>query len=187
MYNYILKNNEDNMKKCLDIFQKKINTIYISRISPYLLDRINIKVNNKFIPIKYIANIVVDNSKTLKITPFDFLMLKKIEKAILLSNLNLNIKLITSHNIYVIIPPLTETRKINMIKIIKEETEKNRINIRNIRRESNNKIKLFLKEKKISENEEKKLYKCIQKQTIYYIKCISDFLEQKEKELLNFK
>ncbi|WP_168867130.1 ribosome-recycling factor [Enterobacteriaceae endosymbiont of Plateumaris sericea] len=187
MYNYILKNNEDNMKKCLDIFQKKINTIYVSRISPYLLDKINIKIFNKFIPIKHIANIVVENSYTLKITPFDFLMLKKIEKAILLSNLNLNIKRITSNNIYVIIPPLTESRKINMIKIIKEETEKNRINIRNIRRESNNKIKLFFKEKKMSENEEKKLYKYIQKQTIYYIKCISDFLEQKEKELLNFK
>ncbi|QJC28641.1 ribosome recycling factor [Enterobacteriaceae endosymbiont of Plateumaris consimilis] len=187
MYNYILKNNEDNMKKCLDIFKNKINTLYISRISPHLLDKINIKISNKFILIKYIASIVVENSNTLKITPFDILILKKIEKAILSANLNLSIKLITSNNIYVIIPPLTETRRINMIKIIKEETEQNRINIRNIRRDSNNKIKFYLKEKKISKNEEKKLYKDIQKQTTYYIKYISDIFKKKEKELLNFK
>ncbi|WP_168819449.1 ribosome-recycling factor [Enterobacteriaceae endosymbiont of Plateumaris rustica] len=187
MYNYILQNNEDNMKKCLNIFKNKINSIYINRISPSLFDNINIKISNKFTLIKYIANIVVENSNTLKITPFDFLMLKKIEKAILLSNLNLNIKSITSQNIYVIIPPLTETRRINMIKIIKKESEKNRINIRNIRRETNNKIKFYLKEKTIDKNEEKKLYKCIQKQTIYYIKLISDILEKKKEELLNFK
>ncbi|WP_168919262.1 ribosome recycling factor [Enterobacteriaceae endosymbiont of Donacia thalassina] len=183
MYNDIINENKNSMKKCLDIFIKKINIISYNRLSPYLLNNIFLKLNNKLVSINHISSIVVENSSTLKITPFDYTILKNIEKSIVLSKLDVTTKII-DHNIYVNIPPITESRKIKIFKNIKTEAELNKINIRNIRRKTNNKIKIFLKKKYIDENQEQRLYNLIQKQTILYINNIKEFLKKKEKELL---
>ncbi|QJC32492.1 ribosome recycling factor [Enterobacteriaceae endosymbiont of Donacia dentata] len=184
MYNDIINNNKINMEKCLDSFINKVTIMSQNRISPYLLNNISIKLDNKLILINHISSIVVENSFTLKITPFDFKIIKNIEKSIVLSNLDVTTKII-NRNIYVYIPPITETRKKKIFKNIKTETELNRIHIRNIRRKSNNKIKILLKEKKINENQEKKLHHCIQEQTTLIINNMKQFLKKKEKELLD--
>ncbi|QJC38568.1 ribosome recycling factor [Enterobacteriaceae endosymbiont of Donacia fulgens] len=184
MYNNIINNNKKNMQKCLDLFINKINNLSQNRLSPYLLNNISVKLNNKFILIHHISSIVVENSSTLKITPFDYTIIKNIEKSIVLSNLDVTTKIIDS-NIYVKIPIMTESRKIKIFKNIKIEAEFNKINIRNIRRKTNNKIKLSLKKKYIDENQEQKLYNLIQKQTTFYVNYIKEFLKKKEKELFN--
>ncbi|QJC32894.1 ribosome recycling factor [Enterobacteriaceae endosymbiont of Donacia semicuprea] len=183
MHSDIINNNKKNMEKCLNSFINKITLMSQNRLSPYLLNNISIKLDNKLILINYISSIVVENSFTLKITPFDLKIIKNIEKSIALSNLDVTTKII-NNNIYVYISPITETKKRKILKNIKIEAELNRIYIRNIRRKSNNKIKIFLKEKKIDENQEKKLYNYIQKQTILFTNKIKKFVKKKEKELL---
>ncbi|QJC30423.1 ribosome recycling factor [Enterobacteriaceae endosymbiont of Neohaemonia nigricornis] len=183
MYNNIINNNEANMKKCLELFKKKINIIYINRITPCFLHNIKINLFNKITPIRYLSSITVENANTLKVTPFDTNIIKNIEKAIILANLDINTKII-NNSILVIIPIMTESRRIKILQMIKKESEFNRINIRNIRRKTNNHIKILVKNKQISENEEIKLQNIIQKQTIFYIKCISDFLKLKEQNIL---
>ncbi|QJC34118.1 ribosome recycling factor [Enterobacteriaceae endosymbiont of Donacia cinerea] len=184
MYNSIIDNNKKNMQKCLNIFIDKINILSSNRLSPHLLNNIFLKLNNKLILINHISSIIVENYSTLKVTPFDSTILKNIEKSIVLSNLDVTTKII-GDSIYVNIPPITEFRKIKILKNIKIEAELNKISIRNIRRKTNNKIKFFFKKKQISEDQEKKLYNLIQKQTILYISHIKDFLKKKEKELFN--
>ncbi|QJC38151.1 ribosome recycling factor [Enterobacteriaceae endosymbiont of Donacia marginata] len=182
MYNNIINDNKKNMQKCIDLFIDKINNLSQTRLSPYLLNNISLKLNNKSILIHHISSIVVENSSTLKITPFDYTIIKNIEKSIILSNLDVTTKIIDS-SIYVKMPIMTETRKIKIFKNIKIEAEFNRINIRNIRRKTNNKIKFCLKNKDIDENQEQKLYSIVQKQTTFYINYIKEFLKKKEKEL----
>ncbi|QJC36520.1 ribosome recycling factor [Enterobacteriaceae endosymbiont of Donacia simplex] len=184
MYNSIVDSNKKSMQKCLDIFINKINILSTNRLSPYLLNNIFLKINNKSVLINHISSIIVENYSTLKVTPFDSTILKNIEKSIVCSNLDVTTKII-GYSIYVSIPPITELRKIKILKNIKIEAELNKINIRNIRRKANNKIKYFLKKKQISKDQEKKLYNLIQKQTILYINYIKDYLKKKEKELFN--
>ncbi|QJC37751.1 ribosome recycling factor [Enterobacteriaceae endosymbiont of Donacia bicoloricornis] len=184
MYNNIINNNKKNMQKCLDLFIDKVNHLSQNRLSSNLLNNISLKLNNKFTLIHHISSIVVENSSTLKVTPFDYTIIKNIEKSIVLSNLDLLTKVVGS-SIYVKIPIMTETRKIKIFKNIKIEAELYKINIRNIRRKTNNKIKFCLKKKYIDENQEKKLYNLIQKQTIFHIDKIKIFLKKREKELFN--
>ncbi|QJC35709.1 ribosome-recycling factor [Enterobacteriaceae endosymbiont of Donacia sparganii] len=180
----IINDNKKSMQKCLDLFIKKINILSYNRLSPYLLNNIFVKLNNKLILINHISAIVVQNSSTLKITPFDPTIIKNIEKSIVLSNLDVTTKRI-GYDIHVIFSPITESRKKKIFKNLKIEAELNKINIRNIRRKSNNKVKFLLKNKQINENKEQKLYDSIQKNTILYINYIQEFLKKKEKELLN--
>ncbi|QJC36931.1 ribosome recycling factor [Enterobacteriaceae endosymbiont of Donacia vulgaris] len=184
MYNSIIDSNKKSMQKCLDVFTEKINILSNNRLSPYLLNNIFLKLNNKSVLVHHISSIILENFSTLKVTPFDSTILKNIEKSIVCSNLDVTTKII-GHSIYVNIPPMTEFRKIKILKNLKIEAELNKINIRNIRRKTNNKIKFFLKKKQINEDQEKKLYNLIQKQTILYINYIKDFLKKKEKELFN--
>ncbi|QJC36111.1 ribosome recycling factor [Enterobacteriaceae endosymbiont of Donacia cincticornis] len=180
MENNIINDNKISMQKCLNTFIKKVNILSQNRLSPYLLNHICLKLNNKLTPINHICSIVLENNSTLKITPFDITIKKNIEKSIILANLDLTTKII-GHNIYVYIPPITEFRKIKIIKNIKTETEQNKINIRNIRRKSNHKIKNLFKNKQINENQEKILYNKIQKQTVFYIKEIQEFFKKIER------
>ncbi|QJC33709.1 ribosome recycling factor [Enterobacteriaceae endosymbiont of Donacia provostii] len=183
MDNNIINNNKKNMKKCLDTFIKKINILSQNRLSPDLLRYVCIKLHNKLISINHISSIVLENNFTLKITPFDYKIKKNIEKSIILSNLDVTTKII-ENSIYVYIPPITESRKLKILKNIKIESEQNKIHIRNIRRKSNNQIKNLLKNKQINENQKKKLYNEIQKQTILYINNIQEFYKKTEKKIL---
>ncbi|QJC34901.1 ribosome recycling factor [Enterobacteriaceae endosymbiont of Donacia piscatrix] len=183
MDNNIINDNEKSMQKCLNKFIKKINILSQNRLSPCLLDYIYLKLNKKLIPINQISSIVLENNFTLKITPFDSTIKKNIEKSIILSNLDVTTK-IMGRNIYVYISPITESKKIKIIKNLKIETEQNKINIRNIRKKSKHKVKNLLKYKQINKNQEKELYNKIQKQTIFYINEIQNFFKKIEKNLL---
>ncbi len=128
---------------------------------------------------------MAEDARTLAVTVFDRSLISAVEKAILTSDLGLNPSS-AGTTIRVPLPPLTEERRRDLIKIVKGECEQGKVAIRNVRRDANDKIKALLKDKEISENEQHKAEEEIQKITDIYIKKVDEVLADKEKELMDF-
>ena len=128
---------------------------------------------------------VAEDARTLAVTVFDRSLISAVEKAILTSDLGLNPSS-AGTTIRVPLPPLTEERRRDLIKIVKSEGEQGKVAIRNVRRDANDKIKALLKDKEISENDQHKAEEIIQKVTDSYIKKVDEILADKEKELMDF-
>ncbi|PPI88675.1 ribosome recycling factor [Candidatus Pantoea edessiphila] len=186
MINDIKKDTEIRMSKCIELLKKIISKIRTGRASTTLLDNISIKYYGHLTPIYKLANITLENSSTLKINVFDSSIIAVIENTIRSSNLGLNPSSSEGNNIYIPIPPLTEERRKELIKIIKNSAEQSRISIRNIRRDNNEKIKIMLREKKISEDQEYNIQDEIQKITQKYVNNIDNFILEKEIEIMKF-
>ena len=137
------------------------------------------------IRISQLANVVAEDARTLAVTVFDRSLISAVEKAILTSDLGLNPSS-AGTTIRVPLPPLTEERRRDLIKIVKSEGEQGKVAIRNVRRDANDKIKALLKDKEISENDQHKAEEIIQKVTDSYIKKVDEILADKEKELMDF-
>lgn len=120
-------------------------------------------------PLRQLANVVAEDARTLAVTVFDRSLISAVEKAILTSDLGLNPSS-AGTTIRVPLPPLTEERRRDLIKIVKSEGEQGKVAIRNVRRDANDKIKALLKDKEISENDQHKAEEMIQKVTDSYIK-----------------
>lgn len=173
------------MDKSIEAYANHIAKIRTGRAQPALLDGVIVEYYGTPTPIKNLANIVAEDARTLAIQVFDRSMLGAVEKAILTSDLGLN----PSNNgatIRVPLPPLTEERRKELIKVVRHETENARVAVRNIRRDANDKVKALLKNKEISEDEQRKADDVINKMTDKTIKAINDRLEEKEKELMSF-
>lgn len=166
------------MKTSIDKFKKYVNGLRSQNISSNILDNVKIEYYGNIIPITKISNIIVENKSTLKINVFDVSMIKKIEKAILLSNLGIH-PVISKNNIRISIPLFTEENRKNLIIQIRKESENIKISIRNIRREINNSIK----NKNITEDNEYLLQNKIQKITNIYIKEIDKIVNKKINKL----
>ncbi|MDQ6587383.1 MAG: ribosome recycling factor, partial [Haemophilus parainfluenzae] len=136
-------------------------------------------------PLRQLANVVAEDARTLAVTVFDRSLISAVEKAILTSDLGLNPSS-AGTTIRVPLPPLTEERRRDLIKIVKSEGEQGKVAIRNVRRDANDKIKALLKDKEISENDQHKAEEIIQKVTDSYIKKVDEILADKEKELMDF-
>ena len=136
-------------------------------------------------PLRQLANVVAEDARTLAVTVFDRSLISAVEKAILTSDLGLNPSS-AGTTIRVPLPPLTEERRRDLIKIVKSKGEQGKIAIRNVRRDANDKIKALLKDKEISENDQHKAEEIIQKVTDSYIKKVDEILADKEKELMDF-
>ena len=128
---------------------------------------------------------VAEDARTLAVNVFDRSVISAVEKAIVTSDLGLNPSS-AGTTIRVPLPPLTEERRRDLIKIVKGEGEQGKIAIRNVRRDANDQIKALLKDKEISEDEERKAQDEIQKITDGFIKKVDEVLGDKEKELLDF-
>ncbi|BGI51142.1 MAG: ribosome recycling factor [Arsenophonus endosymbiont of Ceratovacuna japonica] len=185
MINKIKKNTQERMEKSFEALINQINKIRTGRASPNLLDNIMIKYYGSITPLYKLANITVEDTRTLSITVFDHTLLLAVEKAIMTSDLGLN-PYSTGTIIHVPLPPLTEERRKNLIKIIRNNAEHGRVSIRNVRRDANEKIKTLLKDKLISDNDERRAQNEIQKLTNNFIEKINYYLEQKSKELMEF-
>ncbi|CSC20193.1 ribosome recycling factor [Vibrio cholerae] len=126
---------------------------------------------------------IAEDARTLAITVFDRELTQKVEKAILMSDLGLN-PMSAGTIIRVPLPPLTEERRRDLVKIVRGEAEGGRVAVRNIRRDANNDLKALLKDKEISEDDERRAQEEIQKLTDAAVKKIDDVLAAKEKELM---
>lgn len=134
---------------------------------------------------RQLANVTVEDSRTLAISVFDRSMSPAIEKAIMASDLGLNPSS-AGTVIRVPLPPLTEERRKDLIKVVRGDAEQGRIAVRNVRRDANDKVKALLKDKEISEDDERRSQDDIQKLTDSYIKKVDEALAQKEAELMEF-
>jgi len=155
------------------------------RASPSLLDGIVVEYYGTPTPLRQLASVTVEDSRTLKINVFDRSLSQAVEKAIMKSDLGLNPSS-AGTDIRVPLPALTEERRKDLIKIVRGEAEQGRVSVRNVRRDANDKIKALLKDKEISEDDERRAQDEVQKMTDAYIKKVDAALSEKETELMDF-
>ncbi len=183
MINEIKTDAQTRMEKSVEALKTQLTKIRTGRAHPSLLDGIKVSYYGVDTPLRQAANVTTEDSRTLLITVFDRTMIQAVEKAILSSDLGLN-PASAGTSIRVPLPPLTEERRRDLVKIVRAEAEQGRVAIRNIRRDANGDIKALLKEKEISEDDDRKAQDDIQKITDAAIKRIDEVLADKEKELM---
>ena len=185
MINEIKQDAQARMEKSLEALKSHISKIRTGRAQPSLLDGLQVEYYGSPTPLRQVANVVAEDARTLAVNVFDKSLISAVEKAILTSDLGLNPSS-AGTTIRVPLPPLTEERRRDLIKIVKSEGEQGKIAVRNVRRDANEQIKALLKDKEISENEQHKAEEEIQKITDIYIKKVDEVLADKEKELMDF-
>ena len=183
MIDEIIKDAEVRMGKSIDSLHTEFSKIRTGRAHPSLLDQIQVDYYGAGTPINQVANVTIEDSRTLVVTPWEKDMVAKVEKAIMGSDLGLN-PATAGTVIRIPMPPLTEERRRDLVKLVRHEAEQARVAIRNIRRDANSDFKDLLKEKEISEDEERKAGENIQKLTNTYVGKIDNVLADKEAELM---
>ena len=172
------------MAKSVEALKHEFSKIRTGRAHPSLLDQISVSYYGVDTPLVQVANVATEDSRTLTVTPWEQQMVKAVEKAIMASDLGLNPA--TNGNVIRIpLPPLTEERRKDLVKIVRNEAEGGRVAVRNIRRDANSEIKEALKEKLISEDEARSGEDKVQKITDQYVKEIEKLLEEKEADLMS--
>ena len=179
----ILKTAEERMHGVVEATKRQFMAVRTSRANPAILDRVQVEYYGTPTPLKQVANILAPEPRLLVVQPWEGNMLGPIEKAILRSDLGLN-PANDGHAIRIAIPPLTEERRHELVKIVRKEAEDQRIAIRNIRREINEKIKSTRKDAEITEDQEKRSLEEVQKLTDKNIGEIDKLLETKEHEIM---
>ncbi|HDN58443.1 MAG: ribosome recycling factor [Candidatus Neomarinimicrobiota bacterium] len=179
----ILKDAEERMKKSLENTRHELLTIRTGRATPTLLDGVKVEYYGSMVPLKQVANVVAPEARLLVVNPYDRSALPAIEKAIIQANLGLN-PMNDGNVIRIPIPPLTEERRQELVKLAHKLCEDGRIAVRNIRRDANDMVKDLKKDHEISEDEAEVAFEKIQKLTDKYIDEINTMLKSKEKELL---
>ncbi|MDT7524791.1 ribosome recycling factor [Idiomarina sp. FenBw--71] len=183
MINDIKQDAKQRMEKSVDALRSQISKVRTGRAHPSILDGVMVPYYGVDTPLKQLANITVEDSRTLALTVFDKSSAGAVEKAIMTSDLGLN-PASAGTVIRVPLPPLTEERRRDLVKVVRNEAEQGRVAIRNIRRDANSDLKDLLKEKEISEDEERRATEEIQKLTDTYIAKIDEALAEKEKDLM---
>ncbi len=173
----------ERMEKSINALRSQMSKIRTGRAHPSLLDSIMVNYYGADTPLKQLANIIAEDSRTLALSVFDKSSTQAIEKAIMQSDLGLN-PMSAGTAIRIPMPPLTEERRKDLIKVVRAEAEQGRVAIRNIRRDANSDIKELLKEKEISEDESRAGEENIQTLTNEFIKKVDAMLADKEKELM---
>ncbi len=180
MFDNIKLDAEKKMKKTIESLQHEMSKIRTGRANAGLLDHVQIDYYGNLTPLNQVATVSHSDARTLMVTPFDKSMISAIEKAILTSDLGLN-PATSGTSIRVPMPPLTEERRKELIKVVRAEAEQGKVSIRNMRRDANSQLKEI---KTISEDDERRGNEVIQKITDKYSAEIDAVLAQKEKDLM---
>ncbi len=183
MLDEIKKDASSRMAKSVAALRQELTKIRTGRAHTSLLDHITVEYYGSEVPLNQVSNVGVEDSRTLTVTPWEKDMVAKIEKAIMTSDLGLN-PATAGTVIRVPLPPLTEERRKDMIRVVRSEAEGGRIAIRNIRRDAIHDVKELLKEKMIGEDDERRAEDEIQTITDKYIAEIDKTLAEKESELM---
>jgi ribosome recycling factor len=181
--NQILNDAESKMKKAIDATKRDFSAVRTGRASAALVENVKVEYYNALTPLNQVANITVPDNRTLEIKPWDPAILQDIEKAIFKSEIG-----ITPNNdgkvIRLSMPPLTEDRRKDYVKMVKKHAEEGKVAVRNIRQDANKSLDQLKKD--IAEDEFKKLHERIQKMTDLYGAEIVKLSEHKEKEIMEF-
>ena len=179
----IKKDAADRMQKSIAALSTSMAKIRAGRAHISLLDHVMVPYYGSNVALSQVANVGVEDSRTLTVTPWEKPMLAVVEKAIMTSDLGVNPNS-AGMTIRIPIPPLTEERRRDLVKIAKSEAEGARVAVRNIRRDANSTLKELLKEKEISEDEQRGAEEVIQKLTDSVIKQVEEVLTEKETDLM---
>jgi ribosome recycling factor len=183
MVNEAIKTIEEKMKNSVKTFRVDLSTIRTGHASPALVEHVRVEYAGVPLPLNQLAGISAPEAGLLVIQPWDKNSLRDIEKAISKSELGLNPSN-DGNVIRIVIPPLSEERRQELIKVVHRRTEERRIMIRNLRHEALNEIKKLEKDKAISQDEQKRAQDQIQKLTDFYILEAEKVSQSKEQELM---
>lgn len=183
MINEIKKDAQDRMGKSIASLKQALSKVRTGRAHPSLLDHLTVDYYGTDVPISQVANISVEDGRTLAVTPWEKPMVQAIEKAIMKSDLGLN-PATAGTVIRIPMPPLTEETRRDLVKVIRGDGESAKVAVRNIRRDANNDLKDLLKEKEISEDEDRKAQDNIQTITDQSIADIDKIVSDKEADLM---
>src|SRR5580765_1612739 len=171
------------MHKCVQSFQTDLKKMRTGRAHPSLVEHLKVDYYGAEVPLQQVANIAVEDARTLTISPWEKTMVGPIEKAIHKSDLGLT-PMTAGTVIRVPLPPLTEERRRDITKVVRQDAENARVSIRNVRRDVLADVKELLKEKEISQDDERKAEVEIQKLTDRHVAEVDQLLASKEKEIL---
>lgn len=184
MINDIKKDAKNRMEKSIEALKLELSRIRTGRAHPSLLDHVLVEFYGNEVPIGQAAGVSNSDARTLVIQPWDRNMVAVIEKAIIKSDLGIT-PTSAGDVIRITLPPLTEERRKELVKIVKAEGENAKVAVRNIRRDANNSVKRLLNDKTISEDDERRAEADIQKLTDEFVAKVDSVLAEKEKDLLS--
>lgn len=183
MIDEIIEDTEVRMGKTVESLRIELTKIRTGRAHPSLLDQVLVDYYGAETPINQVANVTVEDSRTLAVAPWEKQMVSIVEKAIMNSGLGLNPST-AGMLIRIPMPPLTEERRRELVKVVKGEGEAAKVAVRNIRRDANGDFKSLLKEKDVSEDESHHAEDKVQKLTDQFVTAIDETIAVKEKELM---
>jgi len=177
------KDAAERMSKCVAALKVEFKRMRTGRASTSLLEHLRVDFYGTESPLSQVANVIVEDARTLAVTPWDKSMIPVIEKAIMKSDLGLTPNT-AGAVIRLPMPALTEERRRDLVKVAKHETENARVAVRNVRRDAMNDLRDMLKEKLVSQDDDRRAQEEIQKLTDKFIAECDAVLAEKEKDLL---
>jgi ribosome recycling factor len=179
----ILKSAEERMEKAVQVYKRDLLTVRAGRATPAMLDKVFVEYYGTQMPVNQVATVSTPEPRQLVITPWDKGMLSEIEKAIQKSDLGLN-PMNDGTVIRLIIPPLTEQRRQELVKVVRKMAEEARVAVRNVRRDANDDLKKLEKSGDISEDEVRRATDKIQALTDKFVGEVDKLTSAKEQELM---
>ena len=179
----IKKDAAERMAKCVAALKNELKKLRTGRASTNLLEHLRVEYYGSEVPLQQVANVAVEDSRTLTVVPWEKQMVPVIEKAIMKSDLGLN-PATAGTVIRVPLPALTEERRRDLSKVVRHEGENARVAIRNVRRDVMHELKEMLKEKLVSEDDDRRAQDDVQKLTDKYVGEVDQVIAEKEKELM---
>jgi ribosome recycling factor len=177
------KDADRRMQKSVAALSNNLRKLRTGRAHPSLLEQIVVDYYGTETPIDQVANVAVEDSRTLSVTPWEQTMIAPVEKAIQNSDLGLN-PVTAGQVVRVPLPDLTKERRLDLTRVVKQEAEQGKVAVRNVRRDVLSDIKVLLKEKMISEDEERRAEQEIQQLTDKYVFEIDTISEEKQKDIM---
>jgi ribosome recycling factor len=174
---------ESRMHKCVEATRNEFASIRTGRAAPALLDRVVVEAYGQSVPLKQVAGVSTPDSRTLLIAAWDKGVVPSIRKALEKSDLGLTPN-IDGSAIRLVIPPLNEERRKELVKVVKKKAEDGRVAVRNVRHRSHDELKGQLKSHDITEDDNKRMQESLQRLTDKYVKEIDGLVTAKEKEIM---
>ena len=181
----IKKDAAQRMAKSVEALREEFKKLRTGRAHTGLLEHVTVEYYGSEVPISQAATVAVEDARTLTVAPWDKQMVAKIEKAIMTSDLGLT-PVSAGTVIRVPLPPMTEERRKDLVKVVRHEAEAGRIAVRNIRRDALSRVKDLLKEKLITEDQDHQTHDEIQKLTDKHIAEMDGLMSEKETEIMEF-
>ena len=183
MISDVRKSAEQKMQRSIDTLKADLAKVRTGRAHTGLLDHIHVDYYGTTMPLSQVANVTLADPRTIGVTPWEKKMIPVVEKAIRDADLGLN-PATSGDMIRVPMPPLTEERRRELIKVVHKEAEAAKIAVRNVRRDANEQLKKLAKDKLCSEDEERRAHDDLQKLTDRFVADVARLLAQKESDLM---